>query len=150
LGKGVGEVGLDRRDIDKATRIDASHDGYAAMFGFTHSRLLILRSDGLELRGEDTLLPHGKAKPRDNVPCHIRFHLGPDIEIAAGENQQALVLRVADGGSWLFFATSGEIQVDESLWVDEKGRPHPSRQLIIASKTDKGGLSVGWQFKYLG
>jgi uncharacterized heparinase superfamily protein len=50
----------------------------------------------------------------------------------------------------LFFATSGEIQVDESLWVDEKGRPNPSRQLIIASKTDKGGLSVGWQFKYLG
>jgi uncharacterized heparinase superfamily protein len=150
LGKGVGEVGLDRRDIDKATRIDASHDGYANTFGFNHSRLLILRSDGLELRGEDTLLPHGRVKPRDNVPCHVRFHLGPDIEIAAGENAQAMILRVADGSSWLFFATSGEIQVDESLWVDEQGRPHPSRQLIVASQTDKGGLSVGWQFKYLG
>jgi uncharacterized heparinase superfamily protein len=150
LGKGVGEVGFDRRDIDKATRIDANHDGYANTFGFSHSRLIILRSDGLELRGEDTLLPHGKVKPRDKVPCQIRFHLGPDIEIAAGENQQALVLRLADGTSWLFFATSGEIQVDDSLWVDENGRPHPSRQLIIASHTDKGGLSIGWQFKFLG
>ena len=150
LGKGVSEVGLVRRDIDKATRIDATHDGYAHAFGFIHSRLLILRSDGLELRGEDTLLPHDKTKPRDNIPCHIRFHLGPDIEISADENQKAMVLRVADGSSWLFFATAGEISLDDSLWVDESGRPHPSRQLVITSSTDKAGLSVGWQFKYLG
>jgi uncharacterized heparinase superfamily protein len=150
LGKGVGEVGLERRDIDKATRIDATHDGYVAAFGFVHSRLLILRSDGLELRGEDTLLPHDKVKPRDQVPCHIRFHLGPDIEISTDENQKAIVLRMADGSSWLFFATAGEISVDDSLWVDEHGRPHPSRQLVIASNTDKAGLSIGWQLKYLG
>jgi uncharacterized heparinase superfamily protein len=150
LGKGVTEVGLDRRDIDKATRIEASHDGYARPYGFIHTRTLILRSDGLELRGEDTLLPHERYKAKDNVPAHIRFHLGPDIELAEGDNKQALVLRLSDGSSWLFVAGGGEVQVDDSIWVDGNGRPHPSRQLVIASTAGKGGLSIGWQFRFLG
>jgi uncharacterized heparinase superfamily protein len=150
LGKGVTEVGLDRRDIDKATRIEASHDGYARAFGFTHSRTLILRSDGLELRGEDTLLPHKNYKPKDNIPLHIRFHLGAGIELAKGENKDAVVLRLADGTSWLFIPGAGDVQLDDSIWVDGDGRPHPSQQLIIASTVGKGGLSIGWQFRFIG
>jgi uncharacterized heparinase superfamily protein len=150
LGKGVTEVGLDRRDIDKATRIEASHDGYARAFGFIHSRTLILRSDGLELRGEDTLLPHKNYKAKDNVPVHIRFHLGANIELAKGDNKDAVVLRLGDGSSWLFLPSSGDVQLDDSIWVDGEGRPHPSQQLIIASTAGKGGLSIGWQFRFLG
>jgi uncharacterized heparinase superfamily protein len=148
LGKGVTEVGLDRRDIDKATRIDASHDGYARAFGYVHSRLLILRSDGLELRGEDTLLPQGK--PKDAAPVHVRFHLGPDIEITPTENVQTALLRMNNGSNWAFAATGGTVSIDDSLWVDEEGRPHPTRQLVIAANADKGGLSIGWQLRFLG
>jgi uncharacterized heparinase superfamily protein len=148
LGKGVTEVGLDRRDIDKATRIDASHDGYARAFGYVHSRLLILRSDGLELRGEDTLLPQGK--PKDATPVHVRFHLGPDIEITPTENVQTALLRMNNGSNWAFAATGGTVSIDDSLWVDEEGRPHPTRQLVIAANADKGGLSIGWQLRFLG
>ena len=36
-----------------ATRLEAAHNGYAARFGLTHRRILILRDDGTELRGED-------------------------------------------------------------------------------------------------
>jgi uncharacterized heparinase superfamily protein len=150
LGTGVTEVALERRDIEKATRIETSHDGYVRAYGFIHSRLLILRSDGLELRGEDTLLPQERVKPKDGVPVHIRFHLGPDIEISQGDSPQARILRLADGTSWLFYASSGSLQIDESLWVDEDGRPHPSQQLVIADVTGKGGLSTGWQFRFLG
>lgn len=150
LGKGVTEVGLDRRDLENATRIEASHDGYAKPFGFVHARTLILRSDGLELRGEDTLLPHANYKAKDNIAVAIRFHLGANIEVAAGENDRAIVLRLGDGTSWLFAAGGGEVQLDDSLWVDEDGRPHPSKQLVIESAANKGGLSIGWQFKFLG
>jgi uncharacterized heparinase superfamily protein len=150
LGKGVTEVGLDRRDIEKATRIEASHDGYAKAYGFTHSRLLILRSDGLELRGEDTLLPHPRYKAKDNIPAHIRFHLGGDIELAESGSDRSIILRLADGTSWLFAAGDGDIEVDESIWVDGNGRPHPSRQLVIGANVGKGGLSIGWQFRFLG
>lgn len=150
LGKGVSEVGLDRRDIDKATRIEASHDGYARAYGFTHSRLLILRSDGLELRGEDTLLPHPRHKAKDNVPVQIRFHLGADIELTESGQNRSVILRLADGSSWLFAAGAGDVTVDESIWVDGNGRPHPSQQLVIDVVAGKGGLSAGWQFRFLG
>jgi uncharacterized heparinase superfamily protein len=148
LGKGVAEVGLNRRDVDNATRIDASHDGYAKAYGYIHSRLLILRSDGMELRGEDTLLPQGK--PKDGAPVVVRFHLGPDIEITPTDNPQTSLLRMADGSNWAFAATGGALAVDDSLWVDEDGRPHPTRQLVIAANSGKGGLTIGWQLRHLG
>jgi uncharacterized heparinase superfamily protein len=148
LGKGVVEVGLDRRDVDSATRIEASHDGYARSFGYNHARLLILRSDGLELRGEDTLLP--QARPKDGTPVHVRFHLGPDIEITPTDNVQTALLRMTDGSNWAFAAAGGKLSLDESLWVDEEGRPHPTRQLVIAAETGKGGLTIGWQLRFLG
>ena len=148
LGKGVTEVGLDRRDVDDATRIEASHDGYAKAYGYTHSRRLILRSDGMELRGEDTLLPKGK--PKDGSPVHVRFHLGPQIEITPTDNKQTALLRMNDGSNWAFAATGGTLTVDDSLWVDEEGRPHPTRQLVIAADAGKGGLTIGWQLRFLG
>jgi uncharacterized heparinase superfamily protein len=150
LGKGVTEVGLERRDLDNATRIEASHDGYAKAFGLAHTRTLILRSDGLELRGEDTLAPHPGSKVKDNVQIAIRFHLGKNIELTEGDNKQAVILRLGDGTSWLFVAGGGEVQVDDSIWVDGEGRPHPSQQLVIAATSGKGGLSLGWQFRFLG
>lgn len=148
LGKGVAEVGLDRRDVENATRIEGSHDGYARAYGYTHARLLILRSDGMELRGEDTLLPQGR--PKDGVPVHVRFHLGPEIEITPTDNVQTALLRMADGSNWAFAATGGAMSTDDSLWVDEEGRPHPTRQLVIAADAGKGGLTVGWQLRFLG
>ena len=150
LGKGVTEVGLDRRDIDKATRIEANHDGYARAFGFTHSRTLILRSDGLELRGEDTLLPHPRYKTKDNIPVHVRFHLGANIEVTGGENKQALTLRLADGTSWLFVAGNGSLAIDESIWVDGNGRPASIAADCNFYRGWQRRLSIGWQYKFLG
>lgn len=148
LGKGVTEVGLDRRDVDNATRIEASHDGYARAYGYIHSRLLILRSDGMELRGEDTLLPQGR--PKDGSPVHVRFHLGPELEITPTDNSKSALLRMGDGSSWAFAAAGGTLSIDDSLWVDEEGRLHPTRQLVIAADTGKGGLTIGWQLRFLG
>lgn len=148
LGRGVAEVGLERRDVDSATRIEASHDGYVRSFGFIHARLLILRSDGLELRGEDTLVPQGK--PKDGSAVQVRFHLGPDIEITPNDNKQTTLLRMADGSNWAFAAVGGTLSIDDSLWVDEDGRPHPTRQLVITADTGKGGLTIGWQLRHLG
>jgi uncharacterized heparinase superfamily protein len=149
LGRGVIEVGLERRDIDKATRIEANHDGYARVYGFTHNRVLIVRSDGMELRGEDTLLPHEKYKSREEVGAHLRFHLGPDIELLLAEDKRSVVMRLDDGSSWSFMTTMGQIEVDDSIWVDENGRPHPTRQLVIGVSAPKGGTTIGWALRFL-
>lgn len=150
LGAGVVNVELERRDIEKATRIEANHDGYARSYGFIHNRVLILRSDGMELRGEDTLLPHTKYKGREEVPAHLRFHLGADIELLLADDRRSVVMRMEDGSSWTFLTALGTIEVDESLWVDENGRPHPTRQLVIGVNAPKGGMTIGWALKFLG
>ncbi|MBK9004841.1 MAG: heparinase II/III family protein [Sphingomonadales bacterium] len=150
LGGGVVDVELERRDIDKATRIEANHDGYARSYGFIHNRVLILRSDGMELRGEDTLLPHAKYKGREEVGAHLRFHLGPDIELLLADDRRSVVMRMEDGSSWTFMTALGTIEVDESLWVDENGRPNPTRQLVIGVKAPRGGVTIGWALKFLG
>jgi uncharacterized heparinase superfamily protein len=150
LGRGVVEVGLERREVDQATRIEGSHDGYVRAYGHVHKRILILRNDGLELRGEDTLLPEPKAKQREQVDLHIRFHLGSDIETALSEDGRNAVLRLPDGTSWTFTTTGGTLGVEDSIWVDENGRPHPSQQLVIAAEAPKGGITIGWLLRFLG
>ncbi|MEO6581042.1 MAG: heparinase II/III family protein, partial [Sphingomicrobium sp.] len=53
LGKGVGDVVIDRAEDNDSCRLDASHDGYVRGFGLTHERSMILGNDGKEVRGQD-------------------------------------------------------------------------------------------------
>ena len=153
LGGGVNEVEIDRRMIQlekgSATRLEGSHDGYAPRFGLLHRRILILRDDGSELRGEDLLVPSGRGK-RGKVPFAIRFHLGPRVELRLAENARTAGLLLPDGSYWQFVSGSEPIEVDESLWVDGAGRPHPVQQLVIQGMASRGGGSFGWLLKKMG
>src|SRR5690606_15622358 len=137
LGAGVGEVEVDRRTLTSekgaaATRIEASHDGYVARFGLVHRRILMLRDDGTELRGEDQLVPAGRKGKRGKVPYAVRFHLGPGIEAAVAESGRSAGIALPDGSYWHFVAGGeGTVELDESLWVDGDGRPHPVQQLVM-------------------
>lgn len=149
LGRGVGEVELDRREVNNGTRIECSHDGYLRSNGFTHRRILILRDDGLDLRGEDILLPNPNKKVKKSWPYHIRFHLGSNIEITPNDKDESIILRMADGSNWLFHAGGQEITLDDSLWIDENGLAHPSQQLVITGETGRGGASNSWQLRFI-
>ena len=151
LGQGVGEVEVDRRMLTSesgaaATRLEASHDGYASRFGLVHRRILILREDGTELRGEDLLVPAGR-KGRGKVPYALRFHLGPGVEIALSGGGRGATLALPDGGYWQFVAGDNDLEIDESLWVDGEGRPHPVQQLVMQGLASRGGASFSWLLK---
>jgi uncharacterized heparinase superfamily protein len=152
LGAGVGEVEVDRRTLQSekgasATRLEASHDGYVARFGLVHRRILILRDDGTELRGEDLLVPaRGKGK-RGKVPYALRFHLGPGVEVSLPEGGRGATLALPDGGYWQFVAGEGTLELDESLWVDGVGRPHPVQQLVMQGLVSRGGGNFSWLLK---
>nr|WP_166177899.1 heparinase II/III family protein [Altererythrobacter segetis] len=154
LGSGVGEVEVDRRLVESgqatATRLEASHDGYAQRFGLIHRRILILRDDGTELRGEDLLVPAGRRAKRGKIPYAIRFHLGPGIEATLTDSKRGVHLALPDGSYWQFLSISGEVMVDESLWVDGDGRPHAVAQLVIEGMESRGGGSFSWLLKRLG
>ena len=154
LGGGVNEVEVDRRQLKTnqggATRIEASHDGYAARFGLHHRRLLVLRDDGSELRGEDVLVPVGKKGKRGKIGFAIRFHVGKGIDLRLSEDRRGASLGLPDGRLWQFRVggdAGGELAVEESLWVDGQGRPQPIEQLVLSGMTSRSGGSFSWLFK---
>jgi uncharacterized heparinase superfamily protein len=162
LGRGVGEVEVDRRVLtlengETATRLEASHDGYVARHGLIHRRILILRDDGGELRGEDLLVPHGKKGKRGKIGYAIRFHIGPGIELGLAQNGRGAGLALPDGSYWQFrlgkdtgAGDTRELSIEESLWVDGLGRPQPIQQLVIQGMTSRSGGSFSWLFKKMG
>lgn len=147
LGKGVSEVELCRQETDQASRIEASHDGYARRFGFRHRRQLVLTADGKELRGEDMLLPAGRRTKAAATAFALRFHLAPQVEISPTSDGLAALLRLPGGGLWQFRCRGAALSVEESLWVDANGRPHPTHQLVVSGSAPAGGASVSWVLK---
>lgn len=163
LGGGVDEVEVDMRVVNMddgkaggssgsggARRLEASHDGYAARFGLLHKRILILRDDGSELRGEDVLVPSGRKGQRGKVPYAIRFHLGRHVEATLAASGKGASLLLPDGALWQFVTGADAVEIEESLWVDGNGRPHPVQQLVIQGLASRGGGNFSWLFKKMG
>ncbi len=170
LGAGVSEVEVDRRTLSLgqgvATRLEAAHDGYVQRFGLHHRRVLILREDGSELRGEDMLVPAGTKGKRGKIGFAIRFHIGPGVDLRLSDDGRGAGMALPDGSLWQFRmaggdtggdtggnsggAPAGELSIEESMWVDGNGRPQPIQQLVIQGLTSRGGGSFSWLLKKMG
>ncbi|MEJ2410004.1 MAG: heparinase II/III family protein [Novosphingobium sp.] len=152
IGSGVSQVDVDRKTLPRddgstTTRIEASHNGYAARYGLTHQRILILRDDGTELRGEDLLLPSSRKGKRGKVGFAIRFHLAADVDVALTADGQGAGLALSDGSYWQFRSGAGDVTIEDSLWVDGQGRPQATQQLVIQGLVSRGGGNFGWLLK---
>ncbi len=150
LGKGVTEVELDRRETPQGSRVEMSHDGYARRHGLIHRRLLILSPNGRELRGEDMLLPAPRTRRKGDKGFALRFHLGRNISASLTADKMGALLRINGGPLWQFRTSEGALDVEQSLWVDGEGRPHPTEQLVVTGTAPAGGASIGWIFKHIG
>lgn len=160
LGSGVSEVDVDRRTLDTdrkgsekgggATRLEASHNGYASRYGLNHRRILILRDDGTELRGEDLLVPSGGKGKNGKVGFAIRFHLGAGVEVGLSDDGQGAGLALPDGSYWQFRVGGGQVTLEESIWADGQGRPQPVQQLVLQGLVSRGGGNFAWLLKKMG
>lgn len=149
LGRGVVEVELDRKEQNGIGRVEASHDGYVQRFGFVHRRQLGLSAEGDELRGEDVLLPGGRKKAED-TSFAIRFHLAPGVEATPTADGSGALLRIPGGPAWHFRCRGARLDLDDSVWIDEKARICPTRQLVLTGEAAPGGATIGWLFRRAG
>jgi uncharacterized heparinase superfamily protein len=147
LGKGVEDVGIDRIEDNDSSRLEASHDGYVRSFGMIHKRSIMLGNDGKELRGADQLIPKGRRKIREAVAYAARFHLAPGVEATLTADGMGAILRSKGAPAWNFRCRGGNLGIEESLWIDGRGQPHGTMQLVIVGEVSALGGEIGWQFR---
>lgn len=151
LGEGISAVSATRNESEDGCWLTASHDGYAARFGMSHERRIFLRSDGMDLRGADILLPvrrrqlfGGKAR---SVSFDIRFHVDPKVELVQTQGGQGALLRLPGGVTWSFKVRGATLTVADSIMIDESERPRRTHQLVLSGKVHPGGGVINWSFK---
>jgi uncharacterized heparinase superfamily protein len=147
LGIGVEDVAIDRHEDNDSSRLEASHDGYVRTFGMVHKRSLMLGNDGKELRGADQLQPRGRRKIRESAPYAARFHLAPGVEATITADGMGAILRSKGAPPWNFRCRGGNLLVEESLWIDGRGQPRGTNQLVIVGEVSALGGEIGWQFR---
>jgi uncharacterized heparinase superfamily protein len=147
LGRGVDEVMIDRSEDNDASRIEAAHDGYVRTFGLVHKRSLMLGNDGKEVRGADQLIAKGRKKIRKAAAYAVRFHLAKGIEATATADGLGAILRSKRAPPWNFRCRGGQLTIEESLWIDGRGRPQRTSQLAVLGEVSALGGEIGWQFR---
>ena len=148
LGKGVEDVTIDRSEDNDASRLEASHDGYVRAFGLIHKRSLMLGNDGKELRGADQLIARGRKKIREGR-CLMRCASTSRPESKRRSPPTAWARSCARrarrrGTSAAAAAIS---TVEESLWIDGRGQPQRTIQLVIVGEVSALGGEIGWHFR---
>ena len=150
LGKGVGEVTLERGTRDGFAMVEATHDGYLRRFGLLHQRQLLLSPDGKTLIGQDVLIQQGKRAKADTIPFAVRFHLAPDVEVIRTADGRGALLRLPGKKAWQFRARGGELSAEDSLWIDGDAEPRATMQLVIGGETPAEGMTISWELKRAG
>jgi uncharacterized heparinase superfamily protein len=146
LGRGVGEMELSRQETDTASRIEASHDGYVRRHGVIHRRRIALGADGRDVRGEDNLIPAGRRRKAAAIPFAVRFHLHPGVQVSPTADGAGALLRTPSGAAWQFRANGATLGIEESVWIDGRGIPKETQQLVLTGESPAGGTSVSWLF----
>jgi uncharacterized heparinase superfamily protein len=147
LGRGVEDVAIDRTEDNDASRLEASHDGYVRAFSMVHKRSLMLGNDGKELRGADQLQAKGRKKIRGSTGYAVRFHLAPGVEATTTADGMGAILRSRGAPPWNFRCRGGSLTIEESLWIDGRGRPQPILQLAVTGEISALGGEIGWQVR---
>ena len=147
LGKGVEDVAIDRTEDNDSSRLEASHDGYVRTFGLIHKRSLLLGNDGKELRGSDQLSAKGRKKIRESAAYAVRFPLAPGMEATITADGMGAILRSKGAPPWNFRCRGGNLATEESLWIDGRGEPRRTTQLVIVGEVSALGGEIGWQFR---
>ena len=57
------------------------------------------------------------------------------------------ILRSKGAPPWNFRCRGGKLALEESLWIDGRGRPQRTIQLVIVGEVSALGGEIGWQFR---
>lgn len=145
VGAGVSETQTTRETLDHGTSIKVIHNGYEKRFGVLHERKLELSNTGDQLKGHDRL-SGPKLKKLAGQTITLRFHLHPGVEAVKAPDGR-ISLETRGGKNWIFDVDDAVADVEESLYLAQRDKPLPCKQIIVTIKADGKAPSVlSWSF----
>jgi uncharacterized heparinase superfamily protein len=143
IGKRPKKVLAVRDEMDDTVALDITHYGYVLAFGYEHERILKIARSGKSIEGIDALKSANRKK-RPKAPFDIRFHLHPAIDARRTVDGGAVELTLPGGALWRFESTHG-VNVEESIYMGDRGHVQRTRQLVVSGATGAPRLQVNWR-----
>jgi uncharacterized heparinase superfamily protein len=143
---GPSEVAVAREEQAQGILVRASHDGYADVFNVIHHRVLMLRSDGQRLDGEDLFTPaRGDSVPAGRDQFALRFHLHPSVKANRLADGHSTMLVLPSKEVWTFNAYEDRVELEESVYLAGPDGPRRTVQIVIYGRARKV-MRVQWTF----
>ncbi len=143
---GPAEVRADCRETAGGSLAEVVHDGFARCCGLMHERRLFLMPDGVELRGEDVLVPAGGPASGDDV-FTLRFHLHPSVRATLSRDGASIMLTLPDRSGWKFSARGGRLRLEESVLLASGRGLRRTVQIVVEGGVKSDGARVNWFLK---
>lgn len=109
--------------------LDFNNQGYEHNLAVKHDRRIFLSSDGLALKGEDTVQALGKAK--DSLEFTLRFHIHPDVSISRSMGGRSFLMMTKNGTGWQFLTSLSEASLEESIYCSTAEDKRSSQQIVL-------------------
>ena len=168
-GKEADSPGLLSVSGDVAHRLNQDGSGqwalaeskhYVARLGLHVERRLHLAADGCRLSGEDTALAIdavsrarvSKLFPTGAAPCpmRVRFHLHPDVSVAATLSGRGIALTLKNGSLWVLKTDAEDQQILPSQYFDEdRPQPRATSQIVATSRILDYWGRITWSLERL-
>ena len=141
MGRRPASVFCEREDADGNSLLTMSHDGYLAPMSMIHKRRLYLAANGEDLRGEDRF--SGPAA----YPFTIRFHLHPRVQASLSKDSRQALLRLPTGSGWRLRSDQGQMQLEDSIYLETPHEPRRTQQVVISGTTGGDETLVKWELE---
>ena len=118
--------------------LQGQHSGYLDVCGCPIKRAISINQNGTEIRGQDKLEQISGVHNFEN-----RFHLHPKIDAMILSNNKEVILRHGKIG-WRFRASGGEINLEESFYIEKDGTRRKTQQIVIRTKSIAQNVTIKW------
>ncbi len=137
-----GKIKVLREDMKDAVLLEASHDGYVALNGFTHKRRIYVSEKGADIRGADILTSHHASVSSHDVA--VRFHLHPQVMVSLIRDGQEALIRTSGGMGWRFHIGGGILALEDSVFMGQGCSPRKTKQLVIYGQVNDKTHEFKW------
>lgn len=145
---GAGTSNVLSTQNDRGIYTEITHDGYLSRNKFMHTRQIFVASDGMDIRGADTVWSdHEDAV---SVPYAVRFHVHPSISVTPVANGHAVCLRLPDQTSLYLHHDGAQVLIDDSVYLAATGAPEKTKQIVISGFADPRKTIIHWAIKAQG